>query len=209
MPQIKYIFRDFWWTVAKINKHKDSYLSQMERMFDLPRSDFWLFLSPSMNKFRRGEISEEETRLEFFRQSKLPVKDMSRLFHTPLKKYTYLYKSIIGLVKKLQSFGYKCVILSDDYVPQVNKVRKVWRYDCFDDVLLSCEIGMSKYDDVTNGTTKIFSYVLKKYHLKPQEAIFIDDVEKNCAVAEQLGIKTVVAKGPRETIREVKKLLGI
>jgi len=64
----------------------------------------------------------------------------------------------------------------------------------FDDVLISCAIGLSKHDDKIHGTNKIFTYALQKYAITPQEAIFVDDVEANCAVAQQLGIKTIVAR---------------
>jgi HAD superfamily hydrolase (TIGR01509 family) len=44
---------------------------------------------------------------------------------------------------------------------------------------------LSKYDDIQNETTKIFDYALKKYKIHPDEVIFIDDVEKNCIVAQK------------------------
>jgi len=78
------------------------------------------------------------------------------------------------------------VILSDENMPEGDKIRKIGRYDDFEDVVLSHEIGLSKYDDVVNGTSKIFRYVLKKYGLKPSEAIFIDDREANCISAQKL-----------------------
>jgi FMN phosphatase YigB (HAD superfamily) len=50
---------------------------------------------------------------------------------------------------------------------------------------------------------------LKKYKIHPDEVIFIDDVEKNCIVAQKAWIKSIVAKGPRYIIKEVKKMLKI
>lgn len=179
-------------------------------MYNLPRSVLFQDLSVPMNKFRRGEISEKETRETFSKNSGLPIhKNISRLFNTPLREYAEPYKSIATFVKTLQKQGYKCVVLSDDYAPQLQKIREACWYDGFDDVLLSCEIGLSKHDDKTNGTTKIFSYALKKYAIKPWEAIFVDDMEKNCEVAKKLWMKTVVATSPRQTIRDIKNILKI
>lgn len=210
MSQIKYIFRDFWWTVAKINIKKDGYVAQLERMYNLPRSILFEYLSAPMDKFRRWEISEKETRETFSKNIGLPMnKNISILFHTSLDDYSTLYQSIIAFVKKLQKNRYKCIILSDDFVPQTKKNYKAWRYKSFDDLLISCEIWLSKHDDRINGTTKIFSYALKKYNIKPWEAILVDDVEKNCKIAKKIWIKTVVATSPRQTIRDVKKLLKI
>ncbi|MCX6824423.1 MAG: HAD hydrolase-like protein [candidate division SR1 bacterium] len=210
MSKIKYIFRDFWGTVAKINIKKDGYFAKLIKMYDIPKDSLKKNLSLSMDKFRRGEISEKDHRKIFSQNVGLPIhKNISSLFHTPLNKYTTLYKSIIAFVKKLQKAGYICVILSDEWVPQSNQLRKAGWYNGFDDILLSCEIGLSKHDDKTNGTTKIFDYVLKRYKIKSGEAIFIDDVEKNCIVAQKLGIKTIFATKPTQVIKDLKKILNI
>jgi FMN phosphatase YigB (HAD superfamily) len=50
---------------------------------------------------------------------------------------------------------------------------------------------------------------LKKFKIKPEEALFIDDGKKNCQVAESIGIKSVIAKWARQTIAETKRLLKI
>ena len=210
MTKIKYIFRDFWWVVAQLDVVQHSYISRISSMYGISREELLKYLSNPLNKFRRWEISEQVFWKTFSQSIQLPLhKDYKKIFHTPLTEYSVYYKSIIAFVHRLQKLGYVCVILSDEVKPQAMKIRRGWWYEWFDDRLLSFEIGLSKYDDKINNTTKIFRYALKKYKLKPQEAIFIDDVAKNCAVAEKLGIKTVVAKGPRETIREVKKILKI
>ena len=40
----------------------------------------------------------------------------------------------------------------------------------------------------------IYEHALKTYNLKPQETVFIDDVEKNVAAAAKLGIRTIQFK---------------
>lgn len=209
MSQIKYIFRDFWWTVAKLDI-KDTYLSRIAKLSKMSKNTVAEGYDAGMDKFRRGEIDEKIFRKIIAKHIQLPIHEKClKIFSTPLCKYALLYKSIVNYVGKLQKLGYKCVIFSDDINPQGSKVREIWRYDYFDDVALSYEIGLSKYDDRKNNTTKIFRHVLKKYKLRPEEAVFIDDMEGNCAVAENLWIKTVLAQNPRQTIRDIKKVLHI
>jgi putative hydrolase of the HAD superfamily len=56
---------------------------------------------------------------------------------------------------------------------------------------------------------KIYRLTLKKLKVKPEECIFIDDKEKNLKPAKKLGIKTVLAKNPKQVIRDVCKILRI
>ncbi len=210
MPKIKYIFRDFWWTVAKIDIQKNGYAAQIAEMYNISKQDVRKALSESMNKFRRWEISESAVWKSFSKNTKLPIhKDSSNVFNKEVDHHFSLYKSIIVFIEKLQKLWYTCVILSDENKPQSTKIKKIWRYDVFDDLILSHDIWISKYDDVKNNTTKIFRYVLQKYKLQSKDAIFIDDREDNCLLAKKVWIKTILAKKPRQTIQDIKKILHI
>ncbi len=209
MPKIKYIFRDFWGTVARLGI-RNTYRRQLEKIYGISEDIIRKAYDPPMDKFRRWEINEEKFWKIFSKNIHLPIhKDSLKLFHIPVKTYANVYKSTISLVSKLQKLGCKSVILSDDIEPQCVKINEQWRYNYFDDVIISCDIWISKHDDKINNTTKIFRYALKKYKLQPEEAIFVDDIEANCDQAKKLWIKTVVAKSPRQTVRDIKKILKI
>ena len=55
----------------------------------------------------------------------------------------------------------------------------------FDKVYYSCEVGMRKPDE------EIFTYVIEANNLKPQETLFIDDMENNIIGAQSVGLRTV------------------
>ena len=55
----------------------------------------------------------------------------------------------------------------------------------FDKVYYSCELGMRKPDE------EIFTYVIEVNNLKPQETLFIDDMENNIIGAQSVGLRTV------------------
>ena len=182
----------------------------LARIYHRPRTEIWEHLWAPMNKFRRGEISENTLWKEFSQSINCPIhKECKQVFNQQLDTYASLYKSMISFVRKLQKMWYICIILSDDNSSSVAKIREKWRYDIFVDILVSCEIGLSKYDERLQGTTKIFTYATKKYKAHPKDVLFVDDTAENCVVAEKLGIKTVVAQGPRQTIRTIKKLLNV
>jgi FMN phosphatase YigB (HAD superfamily) len=51
--------------------------------------------------------------------------------------------------------------------------------------------------------------MLKKYKIKSTEAIFVDDVKKNCIAAKQAWIMSVLAEKPSQVIDDLKKILHI
>lgn len=91
----------------------------------------------------------------------------------------------------LRSAGYKTFLLS-------NTINLHWRYcrdklfpmdsftvnDYFDYTFLSQEMHMKKPDD------EIFQAVIAQAAIRPEETLFIDDLEVNCAAAERNGLHT-------------------
>lgn len=210
MPQIKYIFRDFWWVVANLYNDKVAYFPMMADAYNIPKAEVIAISSVDICAFRRWEISETQLWKNISRKIGVPrPAKTKKIFHQQLEYYARLYKSIISFVVRLQKLAYICIILSDDNKTQSTKLKKAWRYNQFDDVLISCDIGIAKYDDRIAGTNEFFSFILKKYKIKANEAIFIDDRIENCEVAKRMKIKTILAQNPRQTIRDIKKILSI
>ncbi|MCF7835024.1 HAD-IA family hydrolase [Candidatus Gracilibacteria bacterium] len=210
MNNIKYIFRDFRGTIMKLDTKKYGHVTQISNIYNIPKNEIRKAVEKPLAKMRRGEITEKNFRKEFSKNINKPIlKDCSKIFHTPVELYSKPYKNIINLILKLKKLGYKNIILSDDFKAQTKNVKKTGLHKYFDDKILSCEVGLSKFDDTVNGTTKIFEYALKKYGIQGSEAVFVDDLEKNCIVANKLGIKTIVAQNSKQTIRDLKNILKI
>ena len=49
---------------------------------------------------------------------------------------------------------------------------------------------------------EIFEYILKKYSLKAEECVFIDDSEKNIVGCEAVGIKGYLFDGDADKLRK-------
>ena len=107
-----------------------------------------------------------------------------------------------AFIKELSAQGYKLYCLSNmsldfyDYL----KTREVFKY--FDGQIISAIEHMVKPD------REIYDLILQRYHLKPEESLFIDDLEANIKAAQTLGINTVHFSNRHEGLRDVKKKLG-
>lgn len=107
------------------------------------------------------------------------------------------------LIKELSAQGYKLYCLSNmsidfyDYL----KTREVFKY--FDGQVISAVEHMVKPD------REIYDLILQRYHLKPEESLFIDDLEANIKAAQALGINTVHFSDKQKGNKEIKKRLGI
>jgi len=134
--------------------------------------------------------------------------DPNKLFSDTIK-WVNVFPEILQLVRQLKRNGYKCVVLSDVFEPDKEYVAKHGWYDDFDDLILSCEVGLSKFEDVYKHTHKIFDFALDKHGIDGNQAIFIDDREHNCKAANSAGIKTILAENPQAIIDWINNILTL
>jgi HAD superfamily hydrolase (TIGR01549 family) len=73
--------------------------------------------------------------------------------------------------------------------------------DAFEHMTISAEIGVAKPD------VRVYEHALEKLSVKPAEAVFVDDVEKNIAACEALGMHGVLFRTPEQALADVKQLL--
>jgi putative hydrolase of the HAD superfamily len=78
--------------------------------------------------------------------------------------------------------------------------RKILNLDAFDYRFASCFIGYRKPDP------RIYRFALKKISIKPEEAVFIDNMLENVVSARKIGIKAVHFINRRLLDRELAKL---
>jgi len=95
---------------------------------------------------------------------------------------------MLTLSKKLKKRGYKTIIISNlgHFAKEVLVDNKHMKH--FDVKIISCDIKSSK------PNKKIFQIALKKSKLKPEEMIFIDNLEICTATARKLGIRSIIYK---------------
>jgi putative hydrolase of the HAD superfamily len=73
----------------------------------------------------------------------------------------------------------------------------------FDAVVISAEVGMRKPEE------RIFRHAAALIGLRPEECVFIDDIEANVAAAEAIGMTGVLHTEPGPTAARLATLLGL
>lgn len=73
--------------------------------------------------------------------------------------------------------------------------------DIFDDIVISAEVKLIKPDEA------IYKLALDRMQIKPDEAIFVDDLPENTQAAARLGIHAIQFQNTEQVISEIKQLI--
>lgn len=145
------------------------------------------------------------------------VQRVAEVLHVPTPNYKVFEKATVSatfdpspamttFVKEMRSTGLHISLLSDMFLFEVNKTKPWGRYDGFDYVSLSAEIGASKLEP------EAFMHTLRYFDIKPNEMLFVDDKKSNIETAEQLEIDCFWADKERysdctDLIADIRKKL--
>jgi len=77
--------------------------------------------------------------------------------------------------------------------------------DNFDYVNLVHHIALSYELKMLKPDIRVFEKVLELYHLKPEETLFIDDLEVNCASAARTGMNVIKYNGFEDFLQNVNR----
>ncbi len=141
-----------------------------------------------------GEISHEEF-LE--RISKILGTTPGEVWEGT-KKETFINWELVEIIKKLKE-KYKIGLLSNFTAPWLREIidkNNLW--DLFDEYIISSEHKMIKPNN------EIFYKMFEMLKVKPEEAIFVDDREKNTKAGETLGLKTILFKNKEQFLQDLK-----
>jgi epoxide hydrolase-like predicted phosphatase len=97
---------------------------------------------------------------------------------------------------------YKIGMLSNIATPWIrDKFLTAAEQKLFDDMVFSFEVGMTKPDK------KIFELACNRLQVLPAETIFVDDVDRNCEAAQELGMKSIIYTDFASMLRQLHTLL--
>lgn len=109
---------------------------------------------------------------------------------------------VIRLAKKIRK-DYKTLILSKNTKMQWRDgVAKLSAPHYFDSSINTQNLGLPK------ASPKTLHYLMKRFNVKKEEIIYIDDQENNLTSARQLGIKVIYYKSFSQFKRELIKLIN-
>ena len=172
----------------------------VEYQLDLGKLNESVFLSESVRLAGLGTITEEELWNYVAQTHGIPPQDL-RQFQERFwsgNRIDPMLNAFIGALKQ----HYQTALLSNAW----SNTRRILDeyYDClglFNQVIISAEVKMSKPDPA------IYQAMIKLLGVRPQQAIFVDDLQENIDAANELGIHGIRFTDTQQAIADVKKLL--
>ncbi len=161
---------------------------------------------PCFKEWDKGFVTKDEVLQEVLKVADEPKKLAEIFFNSALElKYNFLYSETLELIDKLKQKGYKVYLLSNMCKEVVEVLSSIINYNKFDDCVFSCDVGLRKPE------LAFYEFALKKWGIRPQKSLFIDDSMKNLLPFEKLGgaIYQFDASKINLCVQEVyKKIIG-
>ena len=147
----------------------------------------------------KGEMSEKDYWKEIGKVVELNNNFPEDLWTTQYEKFTHLDKEVLNLIINLRKH-YKTALISNTIEPHriINEKRGLFKP--FDVVILSHQVKMAK------DNSDIFLLAVNKLNVKPEECIFIDDIQKFVDTAESFGMKGILFKSAEQLKKDLLKL---
>jgi len=160
----------------------------------------WKDLIPLLGS---GKIDEKEFWERVGEQYEIrPVSLDEDLLGKPFLETLEKNNELLEYIKGLGQKGIKLAVLSNTIEPHAKPVRESGVFEPFDFVFLSHEVGSRKPDPA------IYEHAIEVMGINPASTVYVDDDPENVGVAQQLGMHGIVAKDPKQVIKDLENLVG-
>ncbi len=110
----------------------------------------------------------------------------------------------VALMRRLRDRGYALYGLTNWSAETYPFIRD--SHECFGWLR---GVVMSGQEKVAKPDPAIYRILLDRYHLRPEETLFLDDAPRNIAGANALGIHTILFTSPQQAAKELEQLLQL
>jgi len=152
-------------------------------------------------EFQTGKSDEREF-WESFRE-RTELAELPANYHELwTRRYLELSRvdyGVLSLVEELQQLGYKTPVLSNTIPPHVRVNHDRHLFALFEPKIFSCEVGHRKPE------AEIYRLALERTGVAAAEAIFIDDVPRYVAAAQEVGIEGVLFRNAQQLQGELEE----
>lgn len=125
--------------------------------------------------------------------------DPARLAELRERHEWVLNQPMAAWVRDIHRRGLEVILVSNADLTLEERLRAFGLDDVFDAVVNSARVGSAKPDAV------IYRRALELTESAPSECLFVDDREKNCAVARELGLQTLVFCDMAQFLQELQR----
>jgi putative hydrolase of the HAD superfamily len=165
---------------------------KMSEIAGLQEQQFFTVYWQLRPQYDAGELNGQAYWKKFAVESQRRFSDeqIKRLIEVDVRCWTEPDPEMLRWVAKLQRAGIKTAILSNMVVEVLAAMRKKFAWlENFTHLTFSCNLGCVKPD------AKIYRECLTGLGVRADEALFIDDREKNVAAARDLGMHALQFSG--------------
>jgi putative hydrolase of the HAD superfamily len=123
---------------------------------------------------------------------------IAQLLEVDARMWMNLNPAMLAWIPRIKEAGYRLGILSNmgDGVLEYLRPRFTW-LGLFDQLTWSCELGVVKPDPA------IYLHTVKKLNVKPEQALFIDNLQKNIEGAETVGLQAALFESAEQLQRDL------
>ena len=186
------VLADFSW-----KEHYESFGYDEEMLERLARATV---KNPTWNEYDRGVMNTEEIIQAFVESDPEIEQDIRRVLKdlgAMVKRNDYA----IPWIKELKSKGYRVLYLSNFSEKAETDCASALNFIPYMDG------GILSYrEKVIKPMPEIYQLLIDRYHLIPEECVFLDDTERNLTAAAAFGIHTIHFESQKQAIEELKKL---
>lgn len=159
-----------------------------------------IFKSPEWVSLDRGTITQKEAVMRFCSRQPSLEKEIKYIMGSWSKILIPMEESIT-LLNYLKSTGCSIYLLSNFHEKAFEYI-----YDKFSFIKEVNGMVISYRVKLLKPEKEIYELLLKKYSLKPDQSVFIDDFDKNVEAAEKLGIHGICFKDAKSVYGYINKL---
>ena len=145
-----------------------------------------------------GELTESEFEAKFGRR--LGLKDPEGLIDSMFAGMQP-DEAMVAACKRIRAAGMLTGLISNSW--STSHYDREMLAELFDTAVISADVHMHK------PQPEIYRLAAERLQVKPEESIFIDDLQENCDGAEAVGMTAVRHRSAAETTAELAKLTGI
>ncbi len=172
-----------------------------ERKLGLPEKGLFkiIYENPVSQQATLGNATIAEIWAEVAKQLDLTQAEVSKMQAEIWSGYEW-NTQLLDFVHSLKP-DYKTGVLSDAWADAREGMAEVINHDLFDVIIFSAEVGLQK------PNPEIFHLALSRLEIEPQEAIFLDDRQKNIDAAQDLGMHGLLFTETQQAIQDITHLL--
>jgi putative hydrolase of the HAD superfamily len=179
----------------------DHLLTRFQPEPELRRQLRTAIFGPDWHLFDRGRLSEAELLDRLVTGSGQTREDLVDII-AAVRESLLEKPETVKLVRALQQRGLDIYCLSNMPCPMYEHLRRQHTFwDVFRGVVISGEIQMMKPEP------EIYLHLLERFGLRPEESVFVDDMQANVDGAKSVGLHAIRFQNPTQCALALDELL--